>query len=166
MLVTHAFKPVYDSESRVLILGTMPSPQSIKHGFYYSHPQNRFWPLMAALFEEPLPQTPAEKTALVLKHHIALWDVLAECEIKGASDASIRKPIPNDFTRILSETRIGSIFTTGKTAYNLFQKHAAPAIGRDAIYLPSTSPANQALFPWAKLLDAWEILLNCLNVNQ
>lgn len=160
MFVTHAFQPVYDAESRLLILGTMPSPQSIKHGFYYSHPQNRFWPLMSSLFNEPRPLSPDEKTAFVLKHHIALWDTLAACEITGASDASIRNPVPNDFTEILSRTRISRIFTTGKTAYNLFQKHVAPVIGRDAIYLPSTSPANQALYPWEKLLKEWEILLD------
>ena len=159
MLVTHAFQPVYDAESRFLILGTMPSPQSIKHGFYYSHPQNRFWPLLSALFHEPLPQTPEEKTVLVLKHHLALWDVLAKCEINGAADSSIRKPVPNDFTQILRDTRIDRIYTTGKAAYTLFQKHVAPVIGRNAIYLPSTSPANQALFPWEKLLAEWQTLL-------
>ena len=102
MYIVHAFQPVFDSESTMLILGTMPSPQSIRHGFYYSHPQNRFWPLMSALYDEPLPRTPEEKTALVLRHRIALWDVLATCEIKGASDSSIRKPVPNDLQRILS----------------------------------------------------------------
>lgn len=163
MLVTHAFQPVYDSRSRILVLGTMPSPQSVRNGFYYSHPQNRFWPLLSALLNEPLPHTPEEKAALVLKHGIALWDVLAECEIKGASDASIRKPVPNDFTRILGSTRIDSIYTTGKTAYKLFQKHVAPIIGRNAVCLPSTSPANQALFPWEKLFETWKQLLdlNC-----
>lgn len=159
MFVTHAFQPIYDSRSRMLILGTMPSPQSIKHGFYYSHPQNRFWPLLSALYGEERPQTPAEKSAFVLRHEIALWDVLSSCEIRGASDASIRKPIPNDFTEILKEARIERIFTTGKAAYQLFQKHVAPVIGRDAIYLPSTSPANQALYPWDKLYAEWKILL-------
>ena len=159
MFVTHAFQPVYNSESRMLILGTMPSPQSIRHGFYYSHPLNRFWPLMAALFNEPRPQTPEEKTAFVLRHHIALWDVLASCEINGAADSSIRKPIPNDFTQILRDSQIDRIFTTGKTATSLFQKHIAPVIGRDAVYLPSTSPANQALFPWDVLLAEWKKLL-------
>ncbi len=159
MLAVHAFKPIYDANSRVLILGTMPSPQSVKNGFYYSHPQNRFWPLMSALFSEPLPHTPDEKSALVLKHGIALWDVIATCEIKGASDASIRNPVPNDFNKLLRETRIERIYTTGKTAYNLFQKLVTPVIGRDAIYLPSTSPANQALFPWEKLLETWKRLL-------
>jgi hypoxanthine-DNA glycosylase len=155
MFVTHAFAPVYDSRSRWLILGTMPSPQSIRHGFYYSHPQNRFWPLMAALFNEPLPHTPEEKAALALRHGVALWDVLASCDIDGASDASIRHPVPNDFTRLLHEAPIERIFATGKAAHGLFQRLVAPTLGREAVYLPSTSPANQALFPWEKLLSAW-----------
>ncbi len=155
MHVTHAFAPVYDSRSRWLVLGTMPSPQSVRHGFYYSHPQNRFWPLMAALFNEPLPHTPEEKAALALRHGVALWDVLASCEIKGASDASIRHPVPNDFTRLLHEAPIARIFATGKAAHGLFQRLVAPSLGREAVYLPSTSPANQALFPWEKLLAAW-----------
>ena len=158
-IVTHAFKPVYDCNSRYLILGTMPSPQSVKHGFYYSHPQNRFWPLLAAIFSEALPRTPEEKAALVLRHNIALWDVLASCEINGASDASIRKPVPNDFSIIFKTAHIERIFTTGKTAYSLFQKLVAPSLGIDATYLPSTSPANQALFPWKKLLETWRSIL-------
>ncbi len=159
MFVTHAFEPVYDSHSTVLILGTMPSPQSIKHGFYYSHPQNRFWPLMAALYEEPVPSSPDEKRAFALRHGIALWDVLASCEIKGAADSTIRSPIPNDFTPILQTAPIKQIFTTGKTAFTLFQKLVEPHLKREAIYLPSTSPANQALFPWEKLLATWRELL-------
>jgi len=162
-LVTHAFEPIYDSRSRWLILGTMPSPQSVRHGFYYSHPQNRFWPLLAALFHEPLPKTPQEKAALVLRHGIALWDVLASCEIAGASDASIRRAVPNDFGPILESAPIEQIFTTGKAAYNLFQKLVAPHLGREAIYLPSTSPANQALFPWDKLLATWRQALQTVN---
>ena len=159
MFVTHAFEPVYDSHSTVLILGTMPSPQSIKHGFYYSHPQNRFWPLMASLYEEPVPSSPDEKRAFALRHGIALWDVLASCEIKGAADSTIRSPIPNDFTPILQTAPIKQIFTTGKTAFTLFQKLVEPHLKREAIYLPSTSPANQALFPWEKLLATWRTLL-------
>jgi len=157
--VHHAFAPVYDSRSRLLILGTMPSPQSIRHGFYYSHPQNRFWPLLAHLLHEHLPLTPEEKAAMALRHGIALWDVLAACEINGASDSSIRHPVPNDLQPILHTAPIEKIYTTGKTAFRLFQKHIAPAIGREAIYLPSTSPANQALFPWPKLIAAWSELL-------
>ncbi len=163
MLVTHAFQPVFDSHSRVLVLGTMPSPQSVRHGFYYSHPQNRFWPLLSALFDEPLPQTPEEKAALVLRHCIALWDVLASCDIDGASDASIRHPVPNDFTSLLQKTAIRTVFTTGKAATNLFQRHVAPVIGLNAVYLPSTSPANQAFFPWKKLLDEWRVLSDAVQ---
>jgi hypoxanthine-DNA glycosylase len=137
----------------------MPSPQSIKHGFYYSHPQNRFWPLMAALYEEPVPSSPDEKRSFALRHGIALWDVLASCDIKGAADSTIRSPIPNDFTPILQTAPIKQIFTTGKTAFTLFQKLVAPHLKREAIYLPSTSPANQALFPWEKLLATWRELL-------
>ncbi len=161
MLVIHAFQPVYDANSRMLILGTMPSPLSIKFGFYYSHPQNRFWPLMATLFHEPLPQSPAEKESLVRRHGIALWDVLASCEIKGASDSSIRHPVPNDLSPLLEAAPITHIYTTGKAAFTLFNTHIAPKINRQAIYLPSTSPANQARFPWDTLLRTWKETL-CL----
>lgn len=92
-VVTHTLAPVYDQSSRVLLLGTMPSPKSREYGFYYSHPQNRFWRVLSALFQEPLPQGNAAKEALVRSHHIALWDVLASCEIQGADDASIRRPV-------------------------------------------------------------------------
>ena len=163
MFVTHAFEPVYDSRSTMLILGTMPSPQSIKHGFYYSHPQNRFWPLLAALYEEALPCTPEEKRAFALRHGIALWDVLACCEIKGAADSTIRHPVANDFTPVLQAAPIRRIFTTGKTAFSLYHKHVEPRLKREAIYLPSTSPANQALFPWEKLLATWRELLFTLR---
>ena len=159
MFVTHAFEPVYDGNSTMLILGTMPSPQSIRHGFYYSHPQNRFWPLMAALYGEAQPCTPEEKRAFALQHGIALWDVLACCEIRGAADSTIRRPVANDFTPILQAAPITRIFTTGKTAFNLFHRLVEPRLKREAIYLPSTSPANQALFPWEKLLQTWRELL-------
>ena len=137
----------------------MPSPQSIVHGFYYSHPQNRFWPLLAALFGGSVPKTPEEKADYALNHGIALWDVLAACDIDGASDASIRHPKPNDIAMLLQNAPIGNIYTTGKAAHSLFQRLISPAIGRDAIYLPSTSPANQAAFPWDKLLETWRGIL-------
>ena len=108
----HAFEPVFSETSTRLVLGTMPSPQSVKHGFYYSHPQNRFWPLMAELFNAPKPLTPEEKTQFVLQRDIALWDVLAVCDIVGASDASIRNPVPNDIPWMLRRTRITRIYAT------------------------------------------------------
>ena len=151
----HAFAPVFDAASTRLVLGTMPSPQSVRHGFYYSHPQNRFWPLMAELFQSPKPVTPEEKRQFALRHGIALWDVLASCNIAGASDASIRNPVPNDIPWLLGQTRITRVFATGRTAFALYERLVFPATGVHAVCLPSTSPANQALFPWPKLVAAW-----------
>ena len=113
-VVVHPLPPVYDQSSLVLILGTMPSPKSREYGFYYSHPQNRFWRVLSTLFQEPLPQNNAEKEALVRSHHIALWDVLASCEIQGAADASIRRPVANDLRPIFETAPIRAVLTTGK----------------------------------------------------
>lgn len=157
MKVVHAFAPVYDAASRKLLLGTMPSPQSVRHGFYYSHPQNRFWPLLARLFgEEHPPVSPEQKRAFALRHQLALWDVLATCEIRGAADASIRQPVPNDIPWLLQQAPITHIFTTGKMAHKLYEQLVFPVTRRHAIYLPSTSPANQAHFPFDKLLETWK----------
>jgi hypoxanthine-DNA glycosylase len=120
----------------------MPSPVSRKNNFYYGHPQNRFWVCLAAVFSEDVPHTIPEKTALMLRHRIALWDVLAECGIKGASDASIKNPVVNDFSKILYESHITKIYTNGKTAFNLYAKLCLSKTGIDAIALPSTSAAN------------------------
>ncbi len=141
----HTIPPCYDARSRVLILGSFPSPKSRAAGFYYGHPQNRFWRVLSALFCAPLPGTNAEKRALLAAHHIALWDVLASCEIRGAADASIRAEIPNDIRGILQQCPIRAVFTTGGTATRLYRKHILPVAGRDAIPLPSTSPANCAM---------------------
>ena len=143
--IVHTIEPVYDPGSRVLILGTMPSPKSRETGFFYGHPRNRFWRVLAAVLEEPEPLSVAEKTALLHRRHIALWDVLAACEINGASDASIRQPIPNDLSCIFSAASIQAVFTTGTTAYRLYQKYQAPLTGLTAHRLPSTSPANCAV---------------------
>ena len=141
----HPLRPVYNASSRVLILGTMPSPASREAGFYYAHPQNRFWRVLAKLFDEPLPQTTAERTAFALEHHLALWDVLASCEIAGASDASITNPRPNDLSLVLDCAPIRCICTTGKKAAQLYDKFDArlyPDLRH--IALPSTSSANAA----------------------
>ncbi|MGN0563395.1 MAG: DNA-deoxyinosine glycosylase [Candidatus Heritagella sp.] len=140
--VTHAFPPVFRADSRVLVLGTMPSPKSRENGFYYSHPQNRFWPVMAALLDEPLPRTPEEKRALVLNHRIALWDVLQSCEIRGAGDASIRKPVANPIGRLLEQTKICAVFATGQKAAALYTRYCFPRTHLPVHALPSTSPAN------------------------
>ena len=145
-LVTHAIEPVVAPDARALILGTMPSPASREVGFYYGHPRNRFWPVLARVFDEPAtPETIEERRALILRHRLALWDVLARCEICGASDASIADPTPNDLVgRILARAPIRAVFTTGTTAFRLYRKLCEPLTGIPAICLPSTSPANAA----------------------
>lgn len=141
--VVHPIEPLFDSESRVLILGSMPSPASRDAGFYYAHPQNRFWHVLARLFEEERPASRAERAAFALRHGIALWDVLASCNIAGASDASIRDPEPNDLGRILSRAPITCVFTTGGTASRLYRQLSAPHWPElPHIALPSTSAAN------------------------
>lgn len=141
-LVTHEFDAFFDKDSRVLILGTIPSPKSREQGFYYGHPQNRCWKVLADVLDEEFPETVEERKAFLKRNHIALWDVLASCEIKGASDVSIRNAEPNDMNRILKAADIRAIFATGAKAAELYKKLCLPACGVEAIRLPSTSPAN------------------------
>jgi hypoxanthine-DNA glycosylase len=141
-MLTHPFEPVYDSECAALVLGTMPSPVSRKQGFYYSHPRNRFWAVLAELFGRSFPDSTDEKRRLVLDNHIALWDVLASCEIEGASDSKIRKPCCNDFSALLNGSKIRRVYTTGQKAYTLYTKFCSGKTGIPAAPLPSTSPAN------------------------
>lgn len=146
MLVTHEFGPWYDAQSRVLVLGTMPSPKSREAGFYYAHPQNRFWRVLPALYgEPPLVGDIAAQQDFLTRRHIALWDVLASCEIEGASDSSIRNPVPNDMNVILRAAPIRAIFATGQKAGALYKKYCLPQCGVPAQILPSTSPANCAV---------------------
>ena len=152
--VTHEIQPVFDSHSRVLLLGTMPSPASREQGFYYGHPQNRFWRVLAAIFDEPAPRTIEEKRDMLLRHHIALWDVLASCEIEGASDASIRDAQPNDLARIFDAADIRAVFATGTKAGELYRKLIEPTLDAPCTTLPSTSPAN-AKMKLADLVDAY-----------
>lgn len=158
-LVIHPLEPVFDENSRILVLGTMPSPKSRKYGFYYSHPQNRFWRVVSELYGSPLPQTKEEKTAFLLQNHIALWDVLKSCRIEGADDASIRDPLPNDISGLLAKTNILTIFTTGTKAATLYRRLCLKQTGIKAIALPSTSPANCRHYTYEKLLDAYRVLL-------
>lgn len=141
--VVHPLKPVFASDARVLILGTMPSPKSREVRFYYGHPQNRFWRVMTAVLGEPaLPLTNADKAAMMQRHRIALWDVLHSCKIAGASDASIREPVANPIAGLIQCTAIRTVFTTGKRAHSLYEKLVYPETGLHATALPSTSPAN------------------------
>lgn len=159
-LIVHPLKPVYDENSRALVLGTMPSPKSREYGFYYSHPQNRFWRVVSDLYAAPLPRTNEEKTAFLLRHRIALWDVLKSCRINGADDASIRDPVPNDIAGLLAKTNIRAVFTTGTKAAALYRRLCRKQTGVDAIALPSTSPANCRFYSYEKLLDAYRVLPN------
>lgn len=165
--VEHTIPPVFDGRSRVLVLGTMPSPASRAAGFYYAHPQNRFWRVMEALFDLPersLVENDA-RTAFLLEHHIALWDVLASCEIAGASDASIARAVPNDLTRILDTAPIAHVFTTGGKAAALLRRFDGELLAEREIPhtpLPSTSPAN-ARMRLPELIEAYREVVNALN---
>mgnify|MGYP000960984592 CR=1 FL=1 len=141
--VTHTFGPVYDDASRILILGSFPSVKSRENQFYYGHPQNRFWKVMGALFDEPEPLGIEGRTAFLYAHGIALWDVLSSCAIVGASDASIVDPVANDLSRIAEAAPLEAVFTTGSKATALYRRFGAPQLpGLAHTGLPSTSPAN------------------------
>lgn len=142
--VIHTFEPVFDNQSEVLVLGSFPSVKSRENQFYYGHPQNRFWKVTAGIFGEAVPQTIEEKRAFLLCNHIAVWDVIASCDIVGSSDSSIRNVVPNDMQIILGQAPIRAIYANGDKAYQLFLKYCKKE-GQPEVYkLPSTSPANAA----------------------
>lgn len=155
--VTHPFEPVFDERSQVLVLGTMPSPRSREEGFYYAHPRNRFWRVIAQLFDEPLARTNEERIDQLLRHHIALWDVLASCRIAGAKDTSIRDAVPNDLARIMDAAPVAAVFCTGAAAAQAYRRFSEPKTGIACVQLPSTSPANAAMGLDA-LVDAYRPL--------
>jgi len=157
MHLTHPIPPFWDKNARILILGSFPSVKSRECGFFYGHPQNRFWKVTAAVFGDTVPESIAEKQAFLRRNRIALWDVIAACEIVGSSDASIKNAVANDIRTILSGADIREIYVNGKTAKALYEKHILPTVGRKAILLPSTSPANAA---WSlmRLTEAWSVI--------
>ena len=156
-MINHPFPPLYDRNSKVLILGSFPSVKSREQKFFYGHPQNRFWSVVSSVFECRLPETIEEKKKFLLENGIALWDVIASCDIDGSSDSSIRNVKVNDISKILKEADIRQIFVNGKTAEKYFRKYLKARIKREAICLPSTSPANAA---WSvkRLTEKWEEL--------
>ena len=156
--VVHPLAPVFDERSRVLILGTMPSPTSRETGFYYNHPQNRFWKVLAALFDEPAPSTNEAKEALARAHGIALWDVLAACSIEGAADGTIAECEPNDIAWLLRQAPIQAVFCTGAKATELYRRYCEPAANMACTRLPSTSPANASV-SLAQLIEAYRQIL-------
>ncbi len=157
--VEHTFGPVYDENSRILILGTIPSPKSREYGFYYSHPQNRFWRIVSDLYGQKLPESNAEKTELLLRNRIALWDVLKSCKISGADDGSIRDPVANDIGALLKETDIRAVFTTGTKAAALYHRFCEKSARCPAVALPSTSPANCRHYNYESLREAYRVIL-------
>jgi len=154
-MVEHPIRPVYDKNSKILILGSFPSVKSREANFFYGHPQNRFWKVLAAVFKVEVPVTMEEKRTFLLAHGVAVWDVIKSCDIVGSSDSSIKNVVPNDLREILNNADIRQIFVNGKTAEQYYKKYIEKEIGRKAICLPSTSPANAA---WnvEKLVEEWK----------
>ncbi len=153
----HNIPPVYNEESKILILGSFPSVKSREAAFFYHHPQNRFWRVLAAVTGSSVPGTIEEKREFLLKNGIAVWDVLAGCEIQGSSDSSIRNAEPNDLSCILEKEDILCIYVNGVTADRFYRKYIYPETKREAVRLPSTSPANAAC-SLEKLIEAWSVI--------
>ena len=143
-MVLHNIDPVYDENSRMLILGSFPSVKSRETGFFYGHPQNRFWKVLAAVFGERTPATVPEKKAMLLRNNVAVWDVIKSCEITGSSDISVKNAVPNDVAAIVKNTKITRVYTNGALASRLYEKTLEKRVGIKATPLPSTSPANAA----------------------
>lgn len=158
----HPIAPIYDENSKILILGSFPSVKSREEGFFYGHRQNRFWKVVSVVLEQDEPKSIDEKRAFLLKNGIAVWDVIAECEILGSADSSISNAKANDIMPILTNSDIKAIFTNGKKAFSLFESKIQPNVLRKSIYLPSTSPAN-AMFSFEKLVEEWKIIKEFLK---
>ena len=157
--VNQEIPPIYDENSKILILGSFPSVKSRENQFFYHHPQNRFWKVMASIFNEDIPATIEDKKSLLIRNKVALWDVIKSCEIEGSSDSSIRNVVPNDINLILEKSNIQQIFCNGNKSYSLYKKYLEKDTGIKSISLPSTSPAN-ARFNLDMLLHEWRVILD------
>lgn len=155
--MTHPFPPLYGENSRTLILGSFPSVKSREAMFFYGHPQNRFWRVIAAIFDEKLPQSIEEKKSLVLRHDLALWDSIHSCTITGSSDSSVKDVVPNDISAVISGSRIDAVFCNGALSHKMYMRYIFPTTGITAVRLPSTSPANAA-FSLERLIDEWRAI--------
>jgi hypoxanthine-DNA glycosylase len=160
-MIIHSIEPIYNKKSKILILGSFPSVKSREEGFFYGHPQNRFWKVTSAVFGEVTPQTIAEKKKFLLRNEIALWDVIHSCEITGSADNSIKDVVANDLTQILETAKIEKIYVNGKKAYALYNKYIKPQTDIEAVCLPSTSPAN-ASWNLERLIEKWKIIKKVL----
>lgn len=152
--LTHTFDPIYNKDSKILILGSFPSVKSRETDFYYGHPQNRYWKVLADILEVSVPETPDEKRKMLLENNIAIWDVIHSCSIIGSSDSSIKDVVVNDFSEILDNSQVKTIFVNGGKAHELYRKYAEKNTGLKAVKLPSTSPANAA-WKLERLCEAW-----------
>lgn len=156
-MIQHPIPPLFDEHSRILILGSFPSVKSREELFFYGHPRNRFWRVVSAVFGAEEPRTVEEKREFLLRNRIAVWDVIASCEIVGSADSTIRSVIPNDLSRIFEAADIKSVFTNGKTAHDYYNRYTRDVVKRGAICLPSTSPAN-ATWTLPRLIEAWRVI--------
>lgn len=161
-LTVHPFGPLYDEKSKILILGSFPSVKSREEKFFYGHPQNRFWKVLAQVFKCDTPRTIYEKRKFLLENGIALWDVIACCEIEGSSDSSIKNVTANDISIILNTADIRKIYVNGKTAEKYYNKYIKDNVKKEAVCLPSTSPAN-AMWSVNSLVDAWKVLAEVIK---
>lgn len=153
--VTHPFPALYNKESEILILGSLPSVKSREQMFFYGHPQNRFWKVIAAVLNEPMPKNIEEKKAMLYQHHVALWDTIYSCDIIGSSDSSIKNVVPTDLKAIVKDSNVKRIFCNGKTSGTYFRKYQQKELGIEAEVLPSTSPANAA-YSVERLVGIWK----------
>ncbi len=156
-MIKHPFPPLYDKDSKILVLGSFPSVKSREQLFFYRHHQNRVWKVTAAVFGDDVPKSIEDKKAFLHKNHIALWDVIASCDIEGSADSTIKNVVPNDLDAIIKNSKVKRIFVNGKTAEKYYNKYTKDKLGRAAVCLPSTSPANAA---WSieRLVGAWRII--------
>jgi len=161
--VNHELPPIYNNESKILILGSIPSPKSREYKFYYAHPQNKFWKVLSSIFNIDIPNDNELKKEFLLNNKIALWDVISSCEIKGASDTSIKNVKVNDINMIINNTQVKTIFTTGKKANDLYMKYCYPKTKIKSIYLPSTSAANSGNYKIEELIKKYKIILKYLK---
>ncbi len=156
--IVHPFGPLYDENSKSLILGSFPSVKSREAMFFYGHPQNRFWKVIPAIYGEEVPENTEEKKTLILRHNLALWDSIHSCTIKGSSDSSVKDVVPNDISKIIENSKIERVFCNGALSHKMYMKYIFPDTKTEAVKLPSTSPANAA-FSLERLIEHWKVIL-------
>ena len=162
--IVHPIPPLYDENSRILILGSFPSVKSREANFFYGHPQNRFWPLMAVIFERPPFRSVEEKREFALSHGIAMWDVIYSCDIVGSSDSSIKNAVPSDLLSIKETGDLRTVITNGRTSGKMYDKYQKNELGMESLTLPSTSPANAA-WSFERLFEEWKIVREILEAG-